>query len=80
MKKTKLGIVLALIFVLNFGSLVFAQNSNSSTTTSTTTTTRTNSRGMGRRSRRRMRRRLRRHARRRARARHGNMGNGNTRR
>lgn len=74
----KIGIVLALIFVMNFGGLVFAQNTNSSTTTSTTTT-RSNA---GRSSRRRrMRRRVRRRHRR-ARRSGDNMrsGNGNTHR
>ena len=33
--KKSFGIVAVLVFVLSFGSLVFAQNSNSSTTTST---------------------------------------------
>jgi type IV secretory pathway VirB6-like protein len=83
--KNKLGIVLALIFVMSFGSLVFAQNMNGSTTTSTTTTTtRSNTRGMSRRARRRRARRQLRHARRRARRRrssgNNNTGNGNTRR
>jgi hypothetical protein len=80
--KNKSVIVLALIFVMSFGSLVFAQNRNSSTTTSTTTTTtRSNSRGMRRRARRRVRRRhMRRLARHRRRSGNGNMSNGNTRR
>lgn len=81
--KNKLGIVVALIFVMSFGSLVFAHNMNSSTTTARTiTTTRTGSRGVRRRVRRRIRRRhsSRRRARRGKHSGNSNMGNGNTRR
>jgi len=69
----KLGIVLALVFVLCFGSLVFAQNTNSNMSNgnmSTTTTTRTTT---GRRHRRGRRRR----ARRRYGRRHGRRSGGN---
>src|SRR5919202_301101 len=56
--RKNLGIVAVLIFVLSFGSLVFAQNSNSSTTTNTAGSSSTSGRSMGRR--RRARRRARR--------------------
>lgn len=69
--KKNFGIVMALVFVLSFGSLVFAQNSNSSNTGGTMTANTSSGRSMGRR--RHGRRRARRHARRRGR-RHGRRG------
>jgi len=57
------GIVMALVFVLSFGSLVFAQNTNSSTTGGDMSANTSNRSSMG------GRRRGRRHARRRARRR-----------
>ena len=67
----KLGVVLSLIFVLSFGSLVFAQNTNSSTTmTNTSSSTMTKGRRHGRR-------RARRHSRRRGRRGGSSMKTGN---
>jgi hypothetical protein len=60
------GIVMALVFVLSFGSLVFAQNTNSSNTSGNMSTTASTRGSMGRKrhGRRRARRRGRRHGRR----------------
>jgi hypothetical protein len=81
--RNKLGIVLALVFVLSFGTLAFAQNTNSNTTTTnTTTSTSTHSRRHGRRH-------TRKHGRKHRRSSKsggsksgggGNMGNGNANR
>jgi hypothetical protein len=72
------GIVMALVFVLSFGSLVFAQNSNSSTTGGNMSGNTSSGRSMGgrRRGRRHSRRRGRRHGRRGGSAKKAN-GNGN---
>ncbi|MDT4954331.1 MAG: hypothetical protein QOJ02_2469 [Acidobacteriota bacterium] len=60
------GIVMALVFVLSFGTLVFAQNTNSSTTGGDMSANTSNRSSMGgrRRGRRHARRRGRRHGRR----------------
>ena len=62
--RNKIGIVLALVFVLSFGTLAFAQNTNSSTTTTTTTNTMTTKHGRrhGRRHARKHGRKHRRHS------------------
>jgi hypothetical protein len=72
------GIVMALVFVLSFGSLVFAQNTNSSTTGGNMSANTSSGRSTGRRhGRRRARRRYgRRHGRRGGSAKKAN-GNGN---
>jgi hypothetical protein len=77
--KKSFGIVMALVFVLSFGSLVFAQNTNSSNTGGNMTASTSSGRSMGRRrhGRRRARRRGRRHARRGGSAK---MANGNANR
>jgi hypothetical protein len=80
--RNKLGIVLALVFVLSFGTLAFAQNTNSSTTTTNTTTSTTHSRRHGRRHSRRHGRRHSRHSSKTGGGNMsgGNMGNGNANR
>ena len=72
------GIVMALVFVLSFGSLVFAQNTNSSTTGGTMSGNTSSGGSMSgrKRSRKHSRRRGRRHARRGGSAKKAN-GNGN---
>lgn len=79
--KNKLGIVLALIFVMSFGSLVFAQNANSGSSPSMTTSTRNSSGRSRRRHRRKPKHRRGRRRGRRSGNSNGNMstGNGNTR-
>jgi hypothetical protein len=65
--KKNFGMVMAFVFVLSFGSLVFAQNTNSSTTGGNMTANTSSGRSMGGRRhgrRRAARRRGRRHARR----------------
>jgi hypothetical protein len=66
--KKNFGIVMALVFVLSFGSLVFAQNTNSSTTGGNMSGNTSSGRSMG--GRRHGRRRGRRYGRRR----HGRRG------
>jgi hypothetical protein len=58
--KSRLSIVLALIFVLCFGSLVFAEGQGNTNTTTTTTTTTTKKASSSKKRRRRSRRRRRR--------------------
>jgi hypothetical protein len=72
--RNKIGIVLALVFVLSFGSIVFAQNTNSSTTTTTTNTSTSTMKHGRRHGRRHARRHGRRHGRK---AGGGNMSGGN---
>lgn len=78
--KKNIGIVMALVFVLSFGSLVFAQNTNSSTTGGNMSASKSSGRSMGgrRHSRRRARRRGRRHGRRRGMGAASKTGNANT--
>jgi hypothetical protein len=60
--RNRIGIVLALVFVLSFGSLAFAQSTNSSTTSTTTKTSTSTRHGRRHSHKKRARRHGRKHS------------------